>query len=127
MTTRTATLVAVVALAGCASPPAVRNNVTGTVTLDGKPVAAGVVNLHGPDGTVATSGILPDGTYSVDDPPVGLCQITVVDATAGSPTSAHDPGPARPSAIPAKYAKPGNGLQVEVRPGQNSHTIALTR
>jgi hypothetical protein len=121
--------IAVLLLAGCSAAPAARDNLTGRVLLDGVAVADGIVTLHGPDGQDATSSILTDGTYSVDDPPLGTCQITLRDPPGAAGPAAHgdSPGENGPSRIPDKYARPGNGLQVEVKPGQTVFTIILSK
>jgi hypothetical protein len=114
--------------AGCSGPSAVRNNLSGRVLLDGRPVTDGIVTLHGAAGEQGTSSILPDGTYSVDDPPIGTCQITVQDPPGGAGPDAHATNPAavRTSRIPARYRKPGNGLEIEVSPGRSAHDICLS-
>jgi hypothetical protein len=115
---------------GCKSDTPVRNNLAGRVLLDGQLINDGIVTLHGPDWGEATSSIRADGTYSIDDPPLGDCKITVRDVPGARPGAAeHDPAPEQPrqSRIPFRYEKPENGLHVEVMPGKHSHDIRLTR
>lgn len=123
MTRRTPAVLLV--LAGCAAPPAERNNLSGKLTLDGRPLTDGIVTLVGANGQDATSSILADGTYSVDDPPLGTCEVTVRDAPRGGPM-AHGESADRPARIPSKYQKPGNGLKVDVRPGRAVYDIHLS-
>jgi hypothetical protein len=119
-------------LVSCAKKaPAVRNNVAGSVKLGSAPLTSGMVTLHGPDGMTATGAVLPDGNYSIDDPPLGVCQVTVTppsgftspNANAGD--DSHAPPESRNSPIPAKYHKPGNGLSVDVKPGATKIDIEL--
>jgi hypothetical protein len=119
--------VLLVILAGCADAPRPRNNVSGRVRLGGRPFTDGIVTLVGPDGREATASILSDGSYSIDDPPLGLCQVVVRDIPGGSGLAAHarHPAPA-PSCVPKRYQQPGNGFQVEVKPGQVAFDIAMT-
>jgi hypothetical protein len=118
-----------VLLIGCSNAtPTVRNNVSGRVLLDGKPVPEGIVTLHGPNGMTANGSIRPDGFYTIDDPPLGLCQITVeaIPDPHGVDVHGEKAGTGtRPSVAPARYAKPGNGLQIEVVAGQHKHDVLL--
>ena len=124
---RIATGVVVVLMLGCSPSPPPRDNLSGTVRLGDQIVVEGIVTLHGSDGRTANSSIRTDGSFSIDDPPLGLCQITV--EAVPDPTGAYSHGESgtRPSPIPLKYAKPGNGLQVEITPGQHRHDIALAK
>ncbi len=115
-------------LLGCGAPP--RHNLGGKVILGDTAVAEGVVTLHGPDGQTAASSIRPDGAYSIDDPPLGMCQITVQGAPGivSSGGEVHGENPeirVRPSRIPKKYERLDNGLQVQVRGGRQTHDIVL--
>jgi len=117
-------------LAGCSQPVKVRDNVSGAVTLDGKPLAAGIVTLHGPEGQTATGAILADGRYSIDDPPMGMCEVTVEGPPGfASPNAvkgdSHSPPPEAVSSIPKRYGAKGNGLSVEVKPGSTRYDIEL--
>jgi hypothetical protein len=119
------------AAVGCSTGGPTRNSLSGQVLLDGRPVTDGVVTLHGPGGAEATSSIRADGSYVVDDPPLGVCQITVRAEPAGVSVepAAHGEEARRATAasgIPKRYERPGNGLEVDVKPGRQTHTIALT-
>jgi hypothetical protein len=130
--TRIALAAALLALAaGCSSTPE-RPEVTGKVTFQGKPIEEGLVTFHGPDGKQATGSIRPDGGYTVADPPLGVCQITLSGTPGNTGKAGGDghsavPGAGqRPSLIPKKYAKPGNGLSHDVKPGPQTCDLPLT-
>jgi hypothetical protein len=118
---------------GCSTGTPPRNSVTGKVTLNGQPVSEGLVTFHGQNGQSANGSICPDGSYTIDDPPLGLCQITVQGAP-GLAYGARDPAehgtPAeserRPSLVPAKYSQLGNGLRMDVTPGRHVRDLPLT-
>lgn len=114
-------------------------NVTGNITLDGKPVGGGEVIIADADGKHSMSGrIRNDGSYTILDPPLGACKLAVV--TSGLK---HVP-PKREGIvvdytdratgewpiyvrIPAKYEKTeSSGLTVDVKRGQQTHDIPLT-
>ena len=64
-------------LAGCSSE-AKLGPVTGSVSLDGKPVTAGVVTFVAADrSNTASAEITPEGTYSIADAPTGEVVICV--------------------------------------------------
>src|SRR5262245_7949881 len=52
--------------AGC-SRGEKRVNVSGTVTLDGRPLTEGVIQFHGPGDRLSTARIQPDGTFVATD------------------------------------------------------------
>ena len=125
---RYAFAVAALALVGCGEETPERRSLSGEVTLGGRPVTDGLVTLHGPDGTTATGAIRPDGSYSIDDPPEGLCRVSVADVPRGSAEpSAHGEGTTgvRAPVIPKKYADPDNGLTVDIGPGAEEFAIPL--
>jgi hypothetical protein len=64
--------------AGCQKGPPEITILSGRVTLDGKPVTAGTVNVVSADDIVRTSGTInPDGTYSIVGAPVGPVKLAV--------------------------------------------------
>lgn len=120
-------------ISGCgASKSHERDNVSGTVTLSGRAFEQGIVTLHGPDGKQASGSILAAGRYLIDDPPLGLCQVTVTpppgfaNATFDKNADPHAPPTEKASPIPAKYRTPGNGLSVEVKAGATVYNIEMT-
>src|SRR5262249_15539157 len=108
-----------------------RNTVSGVVTLSGRPFEDGIVTLYGPAGEQATGAILPGGRYSIDDPPLGQCEVTVTPPPGfTSPNfsqgaDAHSPPKEKASPIPQKYRNRGNGLTVDVKPGGTIFNIAM--
>jgi hypothetical protein len=135
-------------LPGCPGGGAVSDVVTGKVTLGDKPVS-GMVTFIGPD-SKRVSGAATDGAYFINNPPKGLCKITV-EGMPGAPTSigmtgnnakdasnplkdVKDGSLAKTSAPvsgggvapPKKYASPDNGLSFEVKGGKQEHDIKLT-
>lgn len=125
------TFCAVFVVSGCKQATVERNTVSGVVTLAGRPFEDGVVTLHGPGGVQAMGSILSGGRYIIDDPPLGLCQVTVspppgfATPTLDPNANAHSPPPEASSRIPKKYRTPGNGLSVDVKPGGTVFDIAM--
>jgi hypothetical protein len=136
------------AVAGCG--PRV-GTVTGTVTFDGQKLEAGTVTFFGPNGEVLRkSAIALDGTYKVEDIPVGPVVITVATTPpppamggrnpnlppppAGMPVA--DPNVPRTSVlpqvgkytpIPERYKRmQDSGLGCTVHAGTQTHDIPLT-
>jgi hypothetical protein len=108
-----------VSLAACQRQPterADRASVSGAISYQGKPLLAGLVTFslaEEPD--VSASCILqPDGTYSVDDAPIGACRVAVdTKAILGGAAD-------RYVELPAKYAVgETSGLTYTVKPGEN--------
>lgn len=119
-------------ISGCgAAKPVVRDNVSGVVKLSGRIFEHGLVTLHGPDGKQASASILSGGRYLIDDPPLGLCQVTVTpppgfaNANFDANADPHAPPKEQASPIPAKYRTPGNGLSVEVKAGATVYNIEM--
>lgn len=125
--------IAAVGAVGCQSAkPPDRNTVSGVVKLSGQPFTDGIVTLHGSNGQQATGAILGGGRYMIDDPPLGLCQVTVTpipgfaNATQDPNADPHAAPKEKFSSIPIKYRTPGNGLAVEVKTGGTTYDIDMT-
>lgn len=133
----------VVPLGGCLGAP---NRVTGTVRLDGQPLTSGRVTfLCDGKGRPAISGsISSDGSYAIDDPPVGRANVSVeafkvpprpkpgIDPVYGVDYEAEwvaewgDAGPYVP--IPLRYASPTtSGIEVTIVPGVQTFDIDLSK
>jgi hypothetical protein len=128
-------------LSGCAKP---FGSVTGTVTLGGAPLSAGVVSFLAKDGTVVSANVDANGTYRVDDVPVGLARVTVYTASnldhvaMGEVLKNQGRDPAKfkampksgppPVAVPQKYSTPEtSGLTVAVGKGEMKYDIPLDK
>jgi hypothetical protein len=115
-------VVLAVAAAGCGSR---HGDVSGSVTVDGRPLDYGIVNLVGSGG--AASAPILDGRFEAGGVPLGSVKLAVralprpvVAAPAADGTRPFAP-------LPARYLSPDDsGLALEVRPGQQRHDIALS-
>ena len=116
-----------VATSGCGGgdegrEPTVR--VSGTLTVDGKPVSKGTVHFVPEKGSPAT-GIVQDGkftltTYADGDGVIPGKNRVSVEVVEEVPTK--DGDTTAKSLIPAKFARPDeSGLQLEVRPAGYSN------
>jgi hypothetical protein len=107
---------------GCGSsearPPATA--LRGKVTVDGRPVATGVVTAYRSGSKVMETSIEPDGSYGFPNPPGGRYELTVTATDAPTPYG-------RPVKLPAKYAAPSaSGLTATVTSDQtNTQDLAL--
>jgi hypothetical protein len=110
---------------GCGS----QGTVSGKVSLDGKPLPGGVVNIYDSEGQTRTGGISKEGTYSVSNLALGKAQVSVV--TLGSRDSVRGGNPNSTSAgtfvaVPGKYMdKDQSGLALEVKAGKQDFEIQL--
>jgi hypothetical protein len=140
--------------AGCASEKT--GTVTGKVILDGKPVTGGSVSFLTKSGGIpVTAFIEADGSYRVERVPVGEVLIGVLspppdsaapgeaikktggatggaerapDNTKGSPPNPTAAPVADKLLIPVRYNDPGtSGLTTNVKEGENSYDITLTK
>lgn len=124
------------ALAGCHRSGESLQLVSGRVTFQGKPVAAGVVRFSSPQmGIDMTAEIRPDSTYEIvrahgPGLPEGTYQVAIMPLRVGrSKGSAVENLPKRPNQhpdIPKKYRDPStSGLTLTVQPGKNSFDIDM--
>lgn len=82
---------------------------SGKVTLDGKPLANGMVTIHRGKKTVSTTGVAPNGTYSL----VGKLPGGRVSAGSYSVSISG-------KSVPEKYsAREKSPLRVQLQPGEN--------
>ena len=130
-------LLALLALTGCGGTKT--GMVSGTVTLDGKPVPTATVSFIAADGKAYTGISGDDGAYTVDKVPVGAAKITVfttkpMKSMGGMPGvkggTANMPGMSAPSAahvdVPESYNKAdSSGLTYTVTSGQQTYPIEL--
>jgi hypothetical protein len=119
-------------LAGCSKPSDERSaTVSGKVTLGGAPVAAGTVLFMTETGHAASAELAPDGAYTLRCRPDRF-QVALTPPSPPDPlgSAANTPAPAAPNmpSIPRRYHDFGtSGLTLEVKAGNNTFDIALTR
>jgi hypothetical protein len=137
-------LLLVVGATGCGTSV---GSVSGKVTFKGEPVGGGIVTFHLPGKPAKTAPIGPDGSYSIDDVPIGELKIAVDTSTAKPAEPPPEgtvpqnmPPEARKSAvyggkrpeggkyveIPANYSDTNtSGLTYTVKTGSQTHKIEL--
>jgi hypothetical protein len=120
---RLAGVVVVCALmAGCEDSKVAE--VTGTVTVDGEPVAAGSITFFPADGQAPTAGTqITDGKYTAKVP-IGVMKVSIsYPKVAGTkklyPTPDSPVGTLWKEGLPAKYNEQSE-LTFEVKPGKNT-------
>jgi len=114
---------------GCGGKPA---SVSGVVTLDGEPIAKGVVGFTPVSGGMRATGLVQsDGSYELNTNKasgleVGEYIATVVAREPGPETAQGPPMPGK-FITPRRYAQSDtSGLQFKVEPGFNRIDIKLT-
>jgi len=128
-------------LSGCGKP---FGTVTGTVTLGGAPLPAGLVSFLAEDGTVVSANVDTNGNYRADNLPTGLARVMVYTefndnlGSSGDLLKHQGRDPARfkdvPKSsqplvmVPQKYSTPEtSGLSVTVGKGQTKYDIPLDK
>ncbi len=112
--------IAIGAMAGCSNNTSPRDDravVSGRVLLGDRPLLGGIVTFTSASdaGNRASCAIKKDGTYYVEDAPLGEVRVSVDTASIKSGA------PARYTEIAAKYASPQtSGLSYKVEPGENA-------
>jgi hypothetical protein len=123
---------ALVFACGCASAPA-NATVTGTVTLEGKPVTGGTISFIPPAGNTVTAAINPDGTYVAEGVPVGDALVAVHppaqdDDARNRPKKFGTPSPPPPPPWPARYTDGTTSrLTHTVPPGPSTYNPDLKK
>ena len=84
-------------------------SLTGTVTLDGRPLAEGKLILH-PAGDEPIELDIVDGAFSTEEAPVGIMRTGI-----------------RGEGVPARYHDETSGLVLEIMPGANMFDLDLLR
>jgi len=117
---------------GCGSDSTA--TVTGTVTLDGAPVKAGMIVFIAADGIPRHGDIQPDGSFRVDNVPVGDAIVVINPPPVEDPNrhmrikEQKDAPPATPPAppFPTKYWEMSTSdLRCPVKPGSNVYEAAM--
>ena len=127
--------------AGCSDRPALAP-VKGTVTLDGKPLAAGSITfeakgLRPATGKIVNGEIVELTTYDAGDGvPVGQHKVSVTATEDPASAVVANPGDAKApkanymvgkSLIPARYNDPStSGLTADIKKGENAVEFKLT-
>jgi hypothetical protein len=114
-----------VALSGCERG---RGDVSGTVTLNGKPLPGGMVTFVADNGQAEAARIGEDGKYTISNVPAGPARITVVtqqpvrmqgNGKAFEPLGKYVP-------IPERYRDPEmSGLKLDVKRGSQECDLPL--
>ena len=114
-----------VSLAGCESGETANvGSVSGTVTLDGSPLAGASIVFQPENGRPASGGTDDNGYYSLSysnnqsGAIVGPCQVTISTAFE------NEDGQALSERVPAKYLQPG-ALTADVKSGSNEYNFDL--
>ena len=119
-------LLVVFLVAGC-SPTPRRGQVKGTVRFQNKALPSGTVEFHCANGETKPKAIAPDGTYQIQNVPVGTARICVISHPRKP--GGFDPKPAfGKEAVPnlERYRKPETSpLTYEVHEGDQIHDIDL--
>ncbi len=121
------TVVGAFVLVGCSSSQGPTGTVSGTVSLEGAPVAAGEISFVSSDGFSA-SGPISAGNFTLEDPlPVGKYSVGIMPPElTEAPGEGGDEIEAPTSSVPAGYDMPGtSGISHDVQEGANTVTIEL--
>jgi hypothetical protein len=129
---------------GCGPNYRARGTVKGKVSFAGKDLTTGSVVFHGKDNLTGSATIGADGSYVMNDAPLGDVKITVsvpklpaggMRHLKGAPVGPVMPGespeakkmPTHVVPIPEKYAKvETSGLTYTVKRGEQTHDLPLT-
>lgn len=132
-------VVVVLIACGCAGPEGpVTVTVTGSVSLDGKPVPSGQIIFYDVAGAEkAYAGVITDGEFSfpstagqkkvsISSPQEVAGSSTIVGGTPGDPVSAENPAPQILESIPAKYNDQTELTADVTTTGDNTFPFELT-
>lgn len=115
-----ASMIGLCVLAGCGAQARPIQSVSGKVTLDGKPVPAGVVNFVSAGGFAASSTI-KDGAFSISRSqygsgiPLGDYMVAIESPPPPDPLAKSSPAATITVQIPRKYRDPAtSGLTAKV-------------
>jgi hypothetical protein len=118
---------ALLAVTGCGGT----GDVTGKVSLNGTPLAGGIVTVYDSQQQNKSGLIMSDGTYTVAGVPLGQATITIVTSPPTlSPINPRNPpramwGPY--TKIPKKYNdKNASGFGLDVKKGKQELDLAMT-
>lgn len=123
-----AVFVALATLVGCGGRAPQLCTVTGTVTLDGVPLANGELTFRPSDARVAPrAATVRDGHYRAELPPGRMVvEVHAAGPATGPPT--RDMGPGFEELVPARYRGPESVLTIVVSAdGENTCPLVLER
>jgi hypothetical protein len=122
-------------LVGCADtstkPVPAKNSVTGTVKMNDKLINYGAVAFIDANGKQMKVTILPDGSYTIRNPPQGEVKVIVLTGAPPIPASSPDGGKGGPLKfekidIPDHYSDPDKtDLRFTAKPGEHRFDIVL--
>jgi hypothetical protein len=122
-------LLASVALCGCnTAKKEATGQVSGKVTLQGKPVTVGIVQFYNSQaGSGASAELDETGSYKLATPiKVGDYQVAVQPPKAPSPMEMNKGAKAKASPVPVKFHHAtSSGLKTTVKEGQNQADFTL--
>jgi len=129
-------VISLVAVTGCPGSKGAKNSVSGSVKLDGQPVD-GTISFVGADNKETPSPIKPDGTYLVENPPLGPVKIVLkslmgnfkgVAPPKGGPELPKMGGESKGVLPPEKYGSvTTTPLSYDVKAGKQIHNIELSQ
>lgn len=124
-----------IGMSGCGGGPK-KATVVGVVTFEGKSITAGMIGFIPADGQPYQSDIQSDGSYRVENVPVGEC-IVVIHAPPPSDVPTHKaikelvgapPPSPPPPPFPTRYSDMGlSELRYTVVPGENVYKAEMKR
>jgi hypothetical protein len=139
-----AVLLLAVAVVGCGGKRT--GTITGTVSCEGEKMEKGTITFYTEGENVIARGtrINLDGTYKIEDFPVGPVKITVVNFPSpppgygslslpgqpkdGAPSKSYFDTPGKYVRVPPRYSdRTKTDLRYEVKPGPQEHNIELKR
>ena len=123
-----AVFLALATLVGCGDRSPQLCTVTGTVTLDGVPLAHGELTFRPAEAGVAPrAATVRDGRYRADLPPGRMVvEVHAAGPATGPPT--RDMGPGFEELVPARYRGPESVLTIVVSAdGENTCPLVLER
>ena len=132
----TAACLLVVVIVGCGSHGDSRQAVRGTVTLDGQPLAEGIISFHPAPGTDSNTagGAIHRGRFDIPaerglPPGEYIVQIQSYEQTGRTIDTSDDPlaGPAAPERVPIRFRQTGQLNATVVADGENVFKFKLTR
>lgn len=113
------------AMSGCSQGPQL-GNLRGKLTLKGEPFSNARVNLiNEKTGAAAAAELNPDGSFSIQNIPVGSYVVFLAPKTVGDPDNPAAGSGQDPNVPPECYDQKLSKLRVEIKAGPNTATLEL--